>query len=279
MTGIIVKIVAVAVAISVLIGTLINFYKPESPVFGEESERIQYKFDEGEFIMKSYDIVVSPDGDDSNDGKIDAPLKTVEAAKAKVRLLKNADCGTITVWFREGTYVISDTLEFDSDDTTNVVYRSYPDEKVVFSGAKEYSSWSETTVNGVRAFVTDAQEDDINAVYKSGERLSRSVYPKNGTFNVANVKDEDCLNPGSDYYDLNLAFYADAANVMQFKNVNDVDVRIMHYWCDELLPIANVDVSTGRIEVQKPPSMSISVGDRFFFENVFEALSEPGEWY
>ncbi|NMP38394.1 MAG: right-handed parallel beta-helix repeat-containing protein [Clostridiales bacterium] len=234
--------------------------------------------------MNSHDIIVSPSGDDKNPGTPEAPLRTPEAAKEKAKALKNADCGHITVWFREGVYRLSDTLVFTEEDLSDVTYRSYPNERVAFSGAREISGWTRTSVNGVSAFVTDCDTSSpdgyFNALYNGEVRLRRPVYPKTGEFSVVQALDSDALSADtSGYFKLHAAFYANPADIMSFKNLNDVDVRILHFWNDELLPIAHLDTQNGRIEMQKPASMTICEADRFFFENVFEALCEPGEWY
>ena len=138
-------------------------FSPVAPVdgiFTEPETKEQVVFDEGEFIFGEDDIMVSPEGDDNNTGTPALPVKTL--AKAK-ELAKTKDGDTVTVWFREGTYFIDETVEFTSDDRQNVLYRSYPEEKVEFTGAKAISDWSETTINGVKAFVSDVEinsEDD-----------------------------------------------------------------------------------------------------------------------
>ncbi len=256
------------------------------PEFPEVSVTEKSAFDEGEFVMGEYDLVVSPDGDDSNDGSLDDPLKTVYAAKEKLKSLKGSGCGALTVWFREGAYLIDETLAFDSSDCGDVLYRSYPGEEVIFSGAKEISgNWSETTINGVTAFVTDmpveSEDDYFRSVFKDGKRLSRSNYPKQGVFKVADpVIDEGVPSEwGPEFFTHTVAFVAHTKDLLDFSNINDVDVRIMHYWCDELLPIRSVDTATGRIETTKISSMTVRVDDNYVFENVKEALSLPGEWY
>lgn len=263
--------------------TSFSFQKPITPVFPEVVTREKVIFDEGDFSMKSCDIVVSVSGNDQHPGTLDAPLKTPYAAKEKAKLLKDADCGHITVWFREGTYSLTETLAFTTEDLTDVTYRSYPGEKVEFSGAKAITGWQRTTVNGVDAFVTDcavnSEDDFFSALYNGEKRLPRPVYPKTGEFKVAEALDADAFNPGDKYFSVQAAFSAQPADIMNFKNLNDVDVRILHYWNDELLPIHSLDTVSGRIETQKPASMTIAEGDRYFFENVFEALCEPGEWY
>lgn len=85
--------------------------------------------------MGEFDIIVAPNGNGENSGTLENPLKTPEAAKEKAKQIDTDK--TVTVWFREGTYQINKTLEFNSDDKSNVIYRSYPNENVVFSGAKE----------------------------------------------------------------------------------------------------------------------------------------------
>ncbi|MBQ8762995.1 MAG: right-handed parallel beta-helix repeat-containing protein [Clostridia bacterium] len=278
------KITAIFMAIITWFSVVFFPAEPVEGKFGESAPKVQTIFDEGEFVMGDYDLVVATDGDDNNPGTLEAPLKTIE--KAKEVLKETAGDDSVTVWFREGTYVIEDTLKFTSEDRSNVIYRSYPDEKVVFSGAKEISGgWSETTINGVKAFVTDmpveSEDDYFRSLFKGNKRLSRSNYPKEGQFKVADPKTDEAVVPENEaqFFTHSAVFYANTSDVMDFANAKDVDVRIMHFWCDELLPVHSVDAKTGRVETRKPTSMTVRVEDNYVFENVKEALSLPGEWY
>lgn len=254
-----------------------------TPVFGETEEKTQTEFNEGEFVMGEYDLVVSPDGDDSNEGTLSAPIKTIAKAKELMKALGGEDAAT--VWFREGTYVISEELSFDSSDKKNVTYRSYPGEKVEFSGAKEISGFTETEINGVKAFVADVEingdEDYFRSLFKGEKSLPRSIYPKEGMLKVADPAESEGV-PGShapDFFTHSVAFYAHKSDVRDFANANDVEVKVMHFWCDEHLPVYSVDTATGRIETTIASAMRIRVDDNYIFENVKEALSLPGEWY
>lgn len=251
--------------------------------FGETEPKVQTVFDEGEFVMGKYDLVVAPYGNDSNPGTVEAPLKTLGKAK---EILKSTETDElITVWFREGTYIINDTVEFTSSDKDNVLYRSYPDERVSFSGSKTITGWSETIINGVNAFVTDVEvnsdEDYFKSLFKGKKRLERSSFPKEGMFKVADPSEAEAVaNPHDPYFFTHfLAFYAHKDNILDFANTSDVEVEVMHFWCDEHLPVHSVDASTGRIETTKPTSMRVRVDDNFVYHNVKEALSLPGEWY
>ncbi len=278
------RVLAVISAFFVWLGTIFipsdvkGIFSPAPP------EAVKAVFDEGEFVMGESDIIVASDGNDSGDGTLDNPLKTPEAAKEKAKAVDEDK--PVTVWFRAGTYFIENQLEFTAEDKSNVVYRSYPGEKVIFSGAKKIcGNWQETKINGVTAFVTDMpvenEDDYFRSLFKESRRLPRSNYPKQGVFKVKDPKlDEGVPSEWSpDFFTHSAVFYAHTQDVLDFANVGDVDIRMMHFWCDELMPIHSVDVETGRIETQKPSSMTIRVDDNYVFENVREALSLPGEWY
>ena len=241
----------------------------------------QVPFDEGEFKLGKYDLIVSPDGNDNNKGTLESPLKTIKGAKDKLKSLKGVTNETVTVWFRSGTYLLKEELTFDSSDFSNIIYRSYPNEEVVFSGSVDFTKWSPTIINATKAFVTDVDTENLyfRSLFKGEERLSVSKWPKNGSFTVTDSKDEDCFDPESDthFFNLHAAFYTN--KVRDFVNLSDVNVRIMHKWCDDILPLYSTNPSTGRVELTKPAAMSIVEGDNFVYENVREALTEPGEWY
>lgn len=277
------KIIAFFMAIFTWLNVALFPGKPVEGVFGDTDERVQTEFDEGEFVMGEYDLVVAPDGDDSNAGTVDAPLKTLERAK---EILKSSSSDeAVTVWFREGTYTINETVEFTSADRSNVLYRSYPDEKVTFSGSRAITGWSETTINGVKAFITDVEvnsdEDYFRSLFKGDKRLSLSTYPKEGTFKIADPSESEAVagSHAPDFFTFSVAFYAHKDQILDFANPEDVEVQIMHFWCDEHLPVHSVDASTGRIETTKPTAMRVRVDDNFVYHNVKEALSLPGEWY
>ena len=254
-----------------------------TPVFGETDEKIKTEFNEGEFVMGKNDLVVSPDGDDSNAGTPEAPIKTIAKAKELMKALGGDEAAT--VWFREGTYVISEEIIFDSSDKKNVTFRSYPGEKVEFSGSKEISGFTETEINGVKAFVADVEingeKDYFRSLFKGEKRLSRSIYPKEGMLSIADPADNESVSASySPHFFRHAAvFYVNKNDIFDFSNPTDVEVKIMHYWCDEHLPVHSIDTATGRIEVKAATAMRIRVDDYFIYENVREALSLPGEWY
>lgn len=88
---------------------------------------------EGETVL-----YVSTTGDDEADGSYQAPLATLEGARAKVRsILPDAE-GAVSVYFREGDYYLTKGITFDEADSgkedSPVKYAAYPGEKVRMIG-------------------------------------------------------------------------------------------------------------------------------------------------
>ena len=169
---IVITTVSVILVLTIIAGSvafIANYPDKRTPVFNDSDPKpTKQTFDEGEFKMGENDLIVSVTGDDNADGTLEAPLKTLKAAKEKLKSLNIPKDENVTVWFREGTYTFFDTVAFDSTDKTNVLYRSYPDEEVVFSGSKEIKgNWKQTEINGVKAFVTDTPVKSDNDYFRS----------------------------------------------------------------------------------------------------------------
>jgi hypothetical protein len=81
---------------------------------------------------------VAPHGSDANPGSIEHPLCSMAGARNLVRQSDALRKQPITVYFREGTYYLPETIVFLPEDSGSsnapVTYASYNDEKVVISG-------------------------------------------------------------------------------------------------------------------------------------------------
>lgn len=89
------------------------------------------------------EIYVAPDGDDDAAGSIDAPLRTLEAARDLLRTERDSGDSTegATVYLREGSYPRSSSFELSAEDSGTaeapIVYRSYPGETARLTGGLE----------------------------------------------------------------------------------------------------------------------------------------------
>ena len=106
------------------------------------------------------EIFVAPDGDDSNPGTLDAPLRTLAGARDAVRRIKGSAGGDIAVYFRGGTYRMTEAVTFGVEDSapdgTQIIYQAYEDEKPVFSGAVPVTGW---TKYNDKLYVADLDRD------------------------------------------------------------------------------------------------------------------------
>ncbi len=230
---------------------------------------------------KGKEIFVSPDGDDGASGSVDAPLATIGAAKEAAKALSE----DVTVYFREGTYTFDSTVYFTSADKSNVTYKAYEGEKVVFTAGTPYTGFEECTVNGVKAFRKNVgKEANISTLFNEETTLKITRYPEKGYLYPAGVDNNFCHNTEKEIKDAEIfldytAMIVNPEDLPELKNPESVVVRMLHWWKDELLPVKSYDKKTGLMEFTKGTSMSVRTEDRYFLENVFEALNETHEWY
>ena len=224
------------------------------------------------------EIYVAPDGSDAGDGSISSPFATLDAAKNAAKSMS----GDVVVYLRGGSYTLDETLNFTTDDKANVTFKGYDGEKAVLTSGTPYTGFEECTVNGVKALRKDVGKGaDFNALFNEETTLPRTRYPDSGYFYVKKVNDKDIVNPEvtENVHRGYGAMYVEKGDVKDFKNINDVMVRILHYWKDEMVTVKSYDSGSGYMQFSRGTSMQVQPDDRYFLENVFEALDEPGEWY
>ncbi|MBZ0291255.1 MAG: right-handed parallel beta-helix repeat-containing protein, partial [Anaerolineae bacterium] len=211
------------------------------------------------------------------------PLASMTGARDAVRRLKAAGLlpASLTVKFRGGRYPLSKPVVFTPADSAPVTYTAYPGEQPVFEGGVQLNGWKSTQVNGVDAWVTDAPFD-FRQLFVNGKRQPRPRLPKQGEYNIAAVEgdvNKMTLFEGTDHFQT-------APGDLQgsWRNLNDVELVVTHFWAEERLPIQSFDAATNTlISTRKllfnPRQDFADTLAPYYVENVFEALTEPGEWY
>jgi len=215
------------------------------------------------------DIVVDPQGE----------VSTLAAAQQALRGLGGT--GPVTVWIKGGTYTVP--LEFTAADRPNVTWRGMPGEEVVLTGAKDITGWQADTVNGLACWSTRAEGGYFTSLYHPTQLLSRPRYPAQGYLFVDHVEGAKLAYPeGTIPWDMTLAhlsFFAKEGDLRQFHALQDVTLRVLHYWKDEISNLVSYDGDTRELTWGRPAAMKVRADDRYFLENVFEELKEPGQWY
>ena len=98
-------------------------------------------------------VYVATDGSDANPGMRRKPLRTLEAAREKVRELKKRSgalpVGGVTVELAAGTYAVARPLVLTAEDAGTaeapVTYRACPEARVVLSGSRTLADWQPVT--------------------------------------------------------------------------------------------------------------------------------------
>ncbi|MCQ2462290.1 MAG: right-handed parallel beta-helix repeat-containing protein [Clostridia bacterium] len=279
-------LISIFMAVFVPLSSLVCFRqtpKGENYTQYEWSEKLERQA--RDMVKSGYDIYVSADGNDENDGSFATPVKSIAAAKQKAKDNRAKTDEPFTVWLRGGDYRLYSPVIFDASDAENVTYRAYENEKVSFNAEYDITGWSETEVNGVKAFVCDVPgELDFNTLIKDDKVLKATRYPESGYLTVEKSDHSDGLFDESDrpwdytYGDMAIVYPEDCALEQLTLNENTV-VRVLHYWCADTSFFARLDKQQNKLFVTKPYTMKVEKGDRFFLENVFELLNTPGEWF
>ena len=240
---------------------------------------------------------VSVEGNDNWSGTLPAPnaeatdgpfagigqaSKVIAGLKASGRLPEH-----VTVFLRAGRYPVEKPIQFGPADSAPVTYAAYPGETPILDGGRRIEGWTVETVNGTQAWVAEVPEVadgkwHFRQLFVNGRRRSRARLPKEGRYRIAEV-------PG-----MPLPSGWDAARYTRFRlgdgemkawrNLTDVEIVAFHFWIDERFPVADFDEETQMITTARGSRAPLveAFGDKLapcFIENVFEALTEPGEWY
>lgn len=256
------------------------------------------------------DYYVAVDGNDAWSGLLpepaadgsDGPKATMAGARDALRAAKfGAGPRPANVWMRGGRYRVERPVVFTPDDSGFAVYRAYPGERPIVDGGRRIDGWRVETLErpsvsagGGRLDVWVADLPEVAAgrwffkqLFAGGERRTRARLPKTGFYWMRDVPDID-LEPKDDFvkelFSGTSRFVAAPGDIRPWRNLADIDVIVPHYWIDERMPIASFDEGTGLVVSSRRALFALrdDIARRFakyYVEHVFEALSEPGEWY
>lgn len=232
---------------------------------------------------------VSPQGNDDALGQKDAPFATLERARDEVR--KSGEAGEIVL--HGGTYRLARPVTLTTQDN-GVTIRAEEGETPVLTGGRVIEGW--------KAF-----RDKILVAkmpgWTSGDRRPCQLFYKGQRQIVARYPNFDSNDPLYGGW----AFVERVRSPVEFESAADVfgkawskpaqgEVFIFPWlcWVSDIAPIATVDHDTRSIRTARPvgdpdprlaagthyrtPPQTVTVGNRFFVQNLLEELDQPGEW-
>ena len=153
--------------------------------------------------VEDADYYVAIDGDDANDGSIDAPFASIEKARDVIRALDKTGRDGITVAIKAGDYSVAG-LTFTAEDSGTkecpIVYTAYGDGEVIFNAGVTLQSGDFAKVSDEATLerLQDSVEDKIYYIDLGKLGITAEDYGKLyaiGAYNYASQYDGDYVGP------------------------------------------------------------------------------------
>ena len=234
-------------------------------------------------------LYVAPDGNDANPGTAVAPFATLQRAQQAVRALRSVDGRPpATVYLRGGEYSLDAPLVFTSLDSgaadAPVTWEAYPAEEPLVTGGRRIQGWERSDDGRWRVQIPEVAGGDwyFNQLYVNGELRHRARIPNEGFLRVAG---HPCGARDVHYHtDCDRFGFAAGDIDPDWKNLDDVEVIVYHFWTDSHLPIKEIDEEDNIVIFEHEAGKVFTDdftdgGARYIVENVWEGLDAPGEWY
>jgi parallel beta-helix repeat protein len=249
---------------------------------------------------------IAPDGYDDWSGLLpapnaersDGPLATLLGVRNRIRHRCQPPAywkndwqptgyeGPITVYLREGIYPITETLVFGPEDSTPVTYTAYPGETPILDGGQRITGWREAMVHDRPCWVVDLPEVArgewyFHSLFVHDERRPRPRLPKTDFYWIEDIPGKGLA---AEFHEGANQFITREGDFQAWHNLTDVEVVALHFWNDEHLPVVDFNPATRLVTSSRRSIFKLQddVQPRFakyYLQNVFEALTEPGEWY
>jgi hypothetical protein len=231
-------------------------------------------------------IFVSPSGK-GNKGTLKEPC-SLEAARTKVRAMNKNMTANVVVYLRDGVYQLAKPFRLTEDDGGSngfqVTYKAYQNEKPIFSGGRTITGWTYHEKGIYKTFV--GKDRRFRQLYQNGQRLTRARTPNAGEEHRILFWDVKERQLG---VELN--------EVSNWKNFTKVEMVMQQQWSDAIMRLQSfapnveenkwVPGNYARLTVQEPERTYIfnrnfptrEKWQAYHFENAYEFIDEPGEWY
>ncbi|HEV7298464.1 MAG TPA: right-handed parallel beta-helix repeat-containing protein [Tepidisphaeraceae bacterium] len=234
---------------------------------------------------------ITTDGDDTAP---EGPWASLVGARDGLRRLR--ECGQLKgparVTVGGGRYAMREAIRFKVADG-DTTYVADPNAPAIFDGAERIDGWTETTHAGCRAWVTTVPDVAANrwyfrSLFVRGSRRPRARLPKftadaKGVANVRRIAELRYPENRKLFAGDNV-FKPAAGDVQDWPSLIDAEIVLLHYWLETRLPSPRFDARTGWVRCGRRSVFNLYESfnpklARYYVDNLYEALSEPGEWY
>jgi hypothetical protein len=215
------------------------------------------------------DIVVSPSGDDSAAGTLQAPFATLNRAQEVARQRIRGMDRDVVIHLRGGTHAMSEPLRLAAQDAGqdghDVVYRAYPGESPVLSGGIQVTGWSPVP-GGNGLLVADVEPGlATRQLFVDGRRATRA-------------RSEGAPEG---FTKTHAGYTTGIAGMQDWGNTDDIEIVGFAEWRDYHCPVE--EITATELTVAEPcwefANTEPPIEELAYVENARELLDDPGEWY
>jgi parallel beta-helix repeat protein len=231
-------------------------------------------------------VLAKPNAEGS-DGPF-ATLRRAQETLRKFRALKKP-AGTLTVVVHAGRYQLDEPLTFTPADSGTAEsptrFVAAPGAKVILSGGVRVDGWQPGPNNVWTAKVPEPlakQLPYVRHISVGGAMRHPPRLPRQGFHTITGLAGAD---PKGKYNTpANKFEFAPGEIDAAWKNLGDVEVVVHHFWVDTHLRIKSVDEDKRIVHFDRSSRRRLTDDyanrlARFYVRNVFEALTEPGQFY
>jgi hypothetical protein len=217
-------------------------------------------------------LYASNGGSDDNPGTELRPLQSFHAAQRAVAKLNKSVRGSISVFFRAGTYYLPEPVVFSAEDSGQpgapIVYSAYPGESVILSGGNRIAPVWTSYRDGIMQTPVPP-ETDTDQLFVNGQRQILARYPNyDPNAKYLNGWSEDAISP---------------ERVSRWSDPVGGYIHALHkyLWGSLHYQITGKDAGgnltyDGGWQSNRPAPMHKQY---LYVENIFEELDSPGEWF
>jgi hypothetical protein len=241
-------------------------------------------------------LYVTPGGNDAwsgalrepNAAKSDGPFASIAGARDAIRQIKQRGplLKPITVKIRGGLYRLAEpfTLTAQDSGTTQcpIAYIADSGETPTFSGGRAITNWQRGADGVWTASIPDAKSGAwyFRTLFVNGERRPRARTPNSGYLHAAGK----ARNTAEDRKDKRARTVLPFApgDIKKWDTLDDVEVIVFHAWATSRHRIESIDLTSNVVTFKNPanwPFLNWQADQRYYIENLPEALDAPGEWY
>ena len=248
----------------------------------------------GTVLANQAEFYVSPSGSDANKGTEESPFRTIPRAQKAVREVTGTMTDDVVVYLRGGTFALANTINFNESDGGKdghyVRYKAYPGEFPLVTGGVPISGF-ELYDKEKNIWKAEGVDVRFRQLYVNGKKAIRARYPNwkdNGDHNFFRLSKVDSVGR---------AFDVASEYVADWNRFNKVEMHLMIAWSENILRLdsktdmGNVtklvprDPERTRLFKRKYPMLGTAFMSNppkqqvFYFENAYEFIDSPGEWY